>query len=192
MRAPLAKLLGASLLLGSLFGGCATQRDVAVTDMTAREVTREFSDANVAAVLSEINSMEIESSRLALERSQNANVRQYAQRMIREHTALQQAQNQMLEARGMMPEHNALSLTMTRNLEPTMAQLRQLSGPEFDRAYIALQKSAHRQALTTIDTTLVPSTRDPGLRQFVVQQVRPRISRHLQWIEQIDAVRAGA
>lgn len=192
MRAPLAKLLGASLLLGSLFSGCATQRDVAVTDMTAREVTREFSDANVAAVLSEINSMEIESSRLALERSQNANVRQYAQRMIREHTALQQAQNQMLEARGMMPEHNALSLTMTRNLEPTMAQLRQLSGPEFDRAYIALQKSAHRQALTTIDTTLVPSTRDPGLRQFVVQQVRPRISRHLQWIEQIDAVRAGA
>lgn len=191
MRAPLPKLLGASLLLGALLGGCAAQRDANV-GMTDREVAAAFSDANVAAVLSAIHAMEIETSQLALERSQNANVRQFAQRMVRDHTALQQAQDQMMAARRMTPEHNALSLAMTRNLEPTLAHLRQLSGAEFDRAYIAMQKNAHQQALTTIDTTLAPTLRDPGMRQFTMQQVRPRMARHLAWITQIESARAGS
>src|SRR5690606_16311917 len=118
--------------------------------------------------------------------------RQFAQRMIRDHSALQQAQDQMLAARGMTPEHNALSIAMTRNLEPTLAQLRQLSGPEFDRAYLSMQKNAHRQALTTIDSTLAPTTRDPALRQFTMQQVRPRMARHLEWIAQVERARVGS
>jgi len=190
MRAPLPKLLGASLLFGALLGGCA-HRDVDM-DPTDQIVAAEFSDANVAAVLSSINALEIETSRLALERSQNPNVRMFAQRMIRDHSALQDAQNQMLAARDMTARHNAASVKMTRNLEPTLAQLGRLSGADFDRAYIALQRSAHQDAINSIDRTLAPTTRDPGLRQFITQQVRPRLASHLQWIQEIDRVHVGS
>lgn len=156
-------------------------------DVPMEYVQQTFTDENVAAVLTAMNLMEIHPSELALERTQNRMVREYAQRMIEEHARVQGEMQQMLAAKGMQPQHNALSITATRNLEPVMANLREKRGADFDKEYLLQQIASHQGSLHTLDTTLIPATRDPDLRNYLTTRVRPGVARHLEEVKRLHA-----
>jgi putative membrane protein len=117
------------------------------------------------------DAFEIQSSRLALERSSNPRVRAFAEHMINDHsmTTAQLSQNAptlvMFAAPGMLDERHAAMLS----------QLASQNGPAFDRLYDQMQLMAHREAIalysayaTTGDNpALVDLTRNtlPVLRQ---------------------------
>jgi putative membrane protein len=50
----------------------------------------EMSDADIAAVASASNQDEIQSSRVAVQKGENAQVKQFAQRMVDDHTRMEQ------------------------------------------------------------------------------------------------------
>ncbi|MEN3287210.1 MAG: putative rane protein [Bradyrhizobium sp.] len=117
------------------------------------------------------DAFEIQSSRLALERSGSPRVRAFAQHMINDHsmTTAQLSQNApslvMFGGPGMLDERHAAMLS----------QLSAQNGPAFDRLYDQMQLAAHREAIalysayaTTGDNpALVSLTRNtlPVLRQ---------------------------
>lgn len=85
---------------------------------------------------------EIESSKLALQKSSNPAVQALARQMLEDHTRsaakLQSASNSV----GLKSQVNAVGGVAAQNL----AQLRNLSGQEFDRVYLAKQAEAHEHA----------------------------------------------
>jgi putative membrane protein len=117
------------------------------------------------------DAFEIQSSRLALERSGNPRIRAFAEHMINDHsmTTAQLSQSAptlvMFGAPGMLDERHAAMLS----------QLAAQNGPAFDRLYDQMQVAAHREAIalysayatTGDDPTLVGLTRNtlPVLRQ---------------------------
>lgn len=88
------------------------------------------------------NMLEIEASRVALERTQNAQVREYAQRMVNDHTKVG-AQMQELAPQ--------LNVTVPQSLDAPMQgqvqTLRTADAAGFDRAYVDLMVSSHRDAV---------------------------------------------
>jgi putative membrane protein len=102
-----------------------------------------MSDMDYAKMAGASDLFEIESSRLALEKSQNPAVRDYAQMMIAHHTTSTQALMERARMAGMtmpppmlMPDQVAL-----------MAQLRAApAGAAFDQAYWNGQTVGHRKA----------------------------------------------
>ena len=86
---------------------------------------------------------EIESSRLALQRTQSPAVRQFAQMMIDHHTATTQQVMLSAQSAGMMPPPPML-------MPPHRAMLDKLQpagSAGFDRMYVEQQRVAHRMAL---------------------------------------------
>lgn len=146
-----------------------------------------FADANVAATASASNMDEIQTSQLALQKTQNAAVREFAQMMVTEHGAVEREMQAMLQQKGMAPVDNALSGTMKRNLARTLEMLRAMNGAAFDMGYMTHQVAAHEMTLNTIDTTLLPNTRDPQMREMLQNRVRPAVAQHLTRARQILA-----
>jgi putative membrane protein len=151
-----------------------------------------FSEANVASTASASNMDEIQTSQLAVQKAQNAQVRSFAQMMVAEHTRFEQEMQAMLQAKGMMPLDNALSGTLRRHLPLTLAELQALNGPQFDLNYMLHQVGAHEMTLHTLDTTLIPNTRDPEMRAMLADRVRPAVANHLNQARAIVAALRGS
>src|SRR5690606_34415536 len=86
------------------------------------------------------NLFEVQSSQLALERSKNEQIRQFAQRMVKDHT---DAMNRMKStAQGQqIPGEPA------QQHSQMLEQLRNAEDGQFDARYLQMQQQAHQQAV---------------------------------------------
>lgn len=159
-----------------------------------------FADPRIAATASRSNFSEIEPSRLALTQASMPAVRQYAQMMVDEHTALESQMRAMLAAKNVTPVDNGFSLQLYRNLPPTLEMLRARTGLAFDESFMAHMVTSHMTTLHTLDTSLIPEANDPEMKAMLQNVVRPKVAAHLeqakalhhQVIRQMPATPAGA
>ena len=144
-------------------------------------------DGNIAAILTASNMMEIRPSELAVEKAQDPRVQEYARDMIKQHTWVQLRLQQILVDGDIERAPDALSLQLNRNLGATMTNLQRAYGDNFDTEYVLQQIAAHQFALHSLETTLIPSTEDGRLKDFLASDVRPAVERHLERVKQLHA-----
>ncbi len=86
---------------------------------------------------------EIESSRIALQKTQNAGIRRYADMMIKHHQKTTADTMAAARKAGMNPSPPAPDAGITASL----GELQAASGADFDRLYLGQQLPAHQAAL---------------------------------------------
>lgn len=127
----------------ALLGGCATTNEDMSGPPPLADPMSPLSAPGYMAMAASSDMFEIESSRLALQRSRHPAVRQFAQMMITDHTRT--SSEMMAAARelglsppppGMMPHHMEM-----------LDRLRGAAPGEFDAAYKREQLMAHEEAL---------------------------------------------
>jgi putative membrane protein len=116
---------------------------------------------------------EIQSSQLALQKSSNPEVRAYAQMMIQEHTQSSQQLSQIAAQMGY-----TLPTEPSEFQQAVIEQLAQLSGAEFDRAYMEAQANGHDQT-AAIYRTEIGQGQAPALKTFAAQ-ILPIVEEHYQ------------
>lgn len=142
--------------------------------------------ANIAGIATTVNTGEVELGQLALERSRNSAVRQFAQRMVTEHHNLDQRVRAVTHNLGATPGTNQVTQQLERTVRDTKASLRDAEGASFDRTYMRSQIDLHEWALQTLDDTLIPSARSGELRD-VLLDMRASVANHLNQARQIHA-----
>ncbi len=91
--------------------------------------------------------LEVETGRLALDKSKNANVRTFAQKMVDDRIKANESLRQVASSLGVTPP-TAIAAPHAAHLE----QLRGLSGTEFDREYAAqIGVAAHQEAVALFE-----------------------------------------
>ena len=151
----------------------------------------QMTDANVAAVLSVADSGEIRPSQTAQQQAQNAQVREYAQMMVTEHTMLEDSLRALTQRLGVTPAPNAMSQQLRTQADSAMQALQGQTRANFDRAYMQWMVASHQATLNAIDTQLIPAIQNAEMRTAVQQQVRPRVEQHLQRAQQIQSSLGG-
>lgn len=141
--------------------------------------------AEAASIMSTANNAEIQEGQLALQKSQNEQVRQFAQRMISDHSALNQALAEHMRRDG-MAGGNPITQQLIANAQESVQNLQQLEGMQFDRAYIQHQVALHQWLLNTLDNALIPGTDDSRIHADM-REARDVIASHLQAARQINA-----
>jgi putative membrane protein len=86
--------------------------------------------------------VEIAKSRLALERASDADVKKFAEHMIKDHTECNNKIVELARTKGI-----ALPTTIDAVHAATMARMARLSGSDFDKTYMMSQIGAHKEAL---------------------------------------------
>ena len=127
------------------------------------------------------NQFEIESSQLALQASQNAAVRNYANLLISDHTRLGQQVTAAAAAGGVpMPPPGLLPAQQS-----ALAQLQAAgTGPNFDLAYRQAQIEAHNQAIGLMQNYSA-SGDVPALRSAAGSAI-PMMQMHLQQAQMLN------
>jgi putative membrane protein len=121
---------------------------------------------------------EVQLGQLAQQKSQSADVQQFGQKMVADHTQLGDQIKPIAQQLG-VKEPNGPS----KKDKELIAKLEGLSGPQFDETYINAMVKDHKQDLKQFKTE-AQLAKDPNVKQ-VAQQGTEVISQHLQMIEQI-------
>jgi putative membrane protein len=120
------------------------------------------------------NQFEIEASQLALQKSQNDAVRQFAQRMIKDHTELAGKLRTALE-KAKMPEP---PLKFSGDEQSMLARLRGAEDAKFMWLFINYQVQAHKGAVKLL-RRYAKRGKNADLKQFATEAL-PVIQQHLQ------------
>jgi putative membrane protein len=143
-------------------------------------------DANIAAMVLALNNTDISYARLAPARAQRDDVRQFAERMLTDHTGVNGLVIELLRKLDLAAEDNTMSLDLRDESANRRDILRELSGFAFDSTYMENEVSYHQKFLASIDQVMLPAVRNGEMRSLLVS-IRPAVAAHLAHAEQTRA-----
>lgn len=131
-------------------------------------------EAAALGVLNAINEHEIATSEQALAKGVTGPVADYARMMIDQH-----GQNRT-QTSALGPDADAQDAQAQRQkAEQERSTLDQLEGEAYSKAYVDAMVKGHQDALTLIDTRLLPAATDDNVRAFLTAS-REHVAMHLE------------
>jgi putative membrane protein len=178
--------------------GVADDARVGTTGEAGRDATGQGShgvdgDArHFAEQAAKHGAAEVELGKLAAERAQNPEVKQFAQRMVRDHTRSGE------ELKKAVSTHDVqLVGELPDESEELLEKLRSLKGAEFDREYMSAMVEGHEEmrgmVSGRVDDNRRESTKSPletAVNQWAAKTL-PAVEQHLQLAQQIDSKLEG-
>lgn len=144
-----------------------------------------LSDAEILQVLHVANMGEIEAAQAAQSKATSPQVKQFAEQMIKDHTAMDRKGKELGQKLGLKPADSALSNGLKAKAKTAITGLKATSGEVFDEAYMASQVSMHGDVQEAIRDSLMPSVKNAELKALL-QEAKPKIDAHLQEAQQLQ------
>jgi putative membrane protein len=141
------------------------------------------SDAQIAQIVVTANSIDIANGQIAIKQSKTASVDEFANLMIKDHTAVNNNATALVTKLGVKPEASETSKSLQSQADTEQAKLRGLSGAAFDRAYLENEVAYHQQVLGAISDVLIPNAQNAELKKMLVD-VKPAFQAHLDHAKQ--------
>lgn len=174
-----------SLFLGLILG-CqkkTTTSEIIVEQTTQnKEVTPQLSDAQIASIAVTANQVDINYADLALKKTKNPQIKQFAQTMKNDHQSVIQAAVDLASELNLTPQENQTTLSLLDNAKKELEILE--SSHNFDKAYIENEIDYHTFVISTLENTLIPNTQNTQLKELLIQVV-PNFQHHLEMAKQI-------
>lgn len=152
------KLVIALFALAFLSGAPAAAQDAA-----------SLNDLEIAHVAYTADNIDIRYAHLALALSQSPEVRNFAETMIRDHTAVNEQALALLEKLGAEAQDNFLSRTLNADAEKIIDGLSVLRGAEFDRAYAENELAYHKAVNGLVANTFIPNIENAEVKALFEQ-----------------------
>ena len=130
------------------------------------------SDAQIAHIAYTSGDLDIKAAKVALEKSKDADVRAFAENMVKDHTAVNDKALALVKKLGVTPEDNDTSKGLVKDQGEKQAELAKLSGAAFDKAYIDNEVTFHETVIGALEKTLIPSTQNAELKSLLQTGVK--------------------
>lgn len=144
-----------------------------------------INDAQIAHVAYTAGQIDVDAGRQALERSRNAEVRAFAETMVRDHSAVNEQALALVQRLRVTPEANATSAALTSRAADAHRRLGALQDAAFDRAYVENEVAYHRAVNDALRGTLIPSTHNAELKSLLETSLA-LFSAHQEHAEQLS------
>jgi putative membrane protein len=125
--------------------------------------------------------MEVELGRLAAQKGSDAAVRDFGERMVRDHQKANQELTQLVMQKGA-----ALPAASSKKEDEKIEHFKALSGADFDKAYIKDMVSDHRTDIKEFQKE-ADKANDADLKVWVVKTL-PILQEHLKMAQNVEAV----
>lgn len=145
-----------------------------------------LTDPQIAHIVVTANNVDISAGKLAKLKSKNKEVKNFAIRMIADHSGVNKQANELSHKLNLKPEDNDSSRSLLAGGKNNIKQLKKLYGKKFDKHYIDQEVSYHEAVLDTIDKMLIPNAKNSELKALI-EKVRPAILAHLEHAKSIQS-----
>lgn len=174
----LSRLAAAAAALGALGCGEGSRENAAARDTAAATAaaTPRMTDGNIAALLANSHQAEMSLAATARTTASSKAVKDYADRMIREHTAMKRALDSLVAAKGITPELPTGTEPMQATIAGRADTLLKTTGRSTDIAYIDGEAKAHGRTLEALNRYAAAAS-DEDLRAFIRKMI-PEVRLH--------------
>jgi putative membrane protein len=124
-------------------------------------------DAQIAHIAYSAGAIDIATAKVALDKTQNADVRAFANDMVRDHQAVNDKALALVKKLGVTPKDNATSQALVKQADEEREKLKTLSGAAFDKAYVDNEVAYHKTVDGALSTTLIPSSSNGELKSLL-------------------------
>lgn len=152
------------------------QHDAGKNDKTNSKMTKKFIETASAAGM-----FEIDSSKIALEKSSNDKVKEFAQQMVDDHTKAADA----LKAAASDDQKVYLSDKETKDQVKEIEKLNKADAKDFDKEYVKAQVKAHEEAVDLFKKYSEKGD-DAELKEFAANTL-PTLQHHKTMIDDIHS-----
>jgi putative membrane protein len=144
------------------------------------------SDQEMMQKIAQANIAEIETAKLAQEKSQNEEVRSFAKKMVDDHTKAQNELEQIAQSKSV-----SLPTKPDKKHQMAMKKLNNLSGAEFDKQYIRQAgESDHRDTHRLLER-VSKQAKDEDLKQYATKTIAS-VDQHWDMVKDIKSGQSTA
>lgn len=161
-------------------GAMAMNPDTGMAPSAAPALT----DPNIVYILDNANMLDSAAGSIAATKGTNSEVRDFGNRMMRDHHKLRQEGQDLAKKLGVTPEAPANDQSKA-DYDKTMTMLNGAAkGKDFDKAYIDNEVAYHKAVLETA-TTAMGAAQNAELKNLI-QKAAPAIQAHLDMAQSIQ------
>lgn len=186
--------LGASALIGACAGDDADDELGTDTAVAGGAVATGAGGAEAPAILgfvSMVDEAEVQASQLAQEKAGNAQVKEYANMMITEHSNHMRKVGELGQQIGANPQPPGNDSQLAQATEQLMQQLRSAqNGMAFDTTYIRGMVQSHQMALDELNQRM-NAAQNAQVQQFL-RETQTTVQQHLQRAQEIQGQLVGS
>lgn len=152
--------------------GSTTGTEDSPSDMTLDPDSTNILDNDLVVKGAQDNRFEIQAGELAVQKATDAEVKQFAQTMVRDHTQATDLIQQVAAERNI-----TLPTDMGDQNQAVFARLSELSGAEFDRAYMTEMVNSHQKDVA-LARNQAQNGKDEALKSLAAEKL-PALENHL-------------
>ena len=143
-------------------------------------------DPQIAMIAVTADNVDIEAGKMAAQKASSKEVKEFAETMVRDHTAVNGKATALAKKLNMTPEESATSKSLKSDGDATMAKLKGMSGAEFDKAYVDNEVAYHEAVIGVVTKTLIPNTKNAELKSLL-ESAGPIFASHLDHAKHLQA-----
>jgi putative membrane protein len=177
----MVKLSVVLIVVGASFGALAADKAAKAQGPT---------DPEIAHIAVTANQVDIDEGKDAIAKSSNPKVKEFAQRMIDDHTAVIKQAVDLVTKLKVTPKDNATSQSLKSNGDKARAEIGKKTGADFDKAYVDNEVAYHEAVIAAVDTVLIPNAKNAELKKLL-EAVKPALVAHLEHAKQVQKELSG-
>ena len=153
---------------------------------TVRAGDKSLTDPQIAMIAVVAGNVDIETGKLAAEKAHDKRVKEFAELMVRDHSAVNEKAAALAKKLGVTPEETATSKSLKADGDKVIAKLKKLKGAEFDKAYVDNEVTYHDAVIGVLKKTLIPNTKNAELKSLL-KGAAPVFDSHLEHARMIQS-----
>jgi putative membrane protein len=147
-------------------------------------------DPQIVGAIEAANQIDINYAKLAKTKAKDKQVKDFAQQMITDHSAVQKSMRDLAAKLNVFPVDSRTSNSLKKQAQQTMLKLHRLKGEEFDKAYIDNEVAYHQRVINATKTVLIPNAQNAELKK-ALQGAEPLFEVHLQHAQRVQSAIEG-
>jgi len=147
-------------------------------------------DPQIVGIVSAANQIDINYAKLALSKTKDKQVKDFAQQMITDHSSVQKAVGDLAAKLHVTSVDSGSSNSLKTQAQQTMQKLQGLKGKAFDKAYVDNEVAYHQAVINATKTVLIPEAQNAELRS-ALQGAVPLFEGHLQHAQRVQSALDG-
>jgi putative membrane protein len=146
-----------------------------------------LSDAQIAHIAFTAGQIDIDAGKLALSKSKNPMIIDFANNMVKDHQAVNDQATALLKKLNVTPQDNDTSKALSTAAAAKAKELSALNGDAFDKAYIANEVAYHQTVNGALQMTLIPGAQNADLKSLLTTGLKI-FQGHQQHAEMLSAM----
>jgi putative membrane protein len=147
-------------------------------------------DPQIVGIVETADDIDINYAKLALSKARDKQVRDFAQQMITDHSAVQKSVINLASQLNVTPADSPTSDSLKAQAQQTLEELRGLKGKAFEKSYVDNEVRYHEAVINATKTVLIPSAQNAELKS-ALQGAEPLFEGHLAHAERVQSAIEG-